>query len=312
MKKIKKITLELDGNKVNTLEELQENFSIEIMDYLNNGALLRWLSQRQLNDKCAAIEALANIPPEQLYLELAKIFGVNIHEKKIILDELKIGQKVIDKSWKWEYKNEDNYTGAGGFKPVTWIVAGKDHYHGVVRHVTLLSEDLIGRYSFDEDSISNCWEKSPLRSFLNKAFYQQISKNFAQKIIRTKLPNATDQGEQYTTDDYIFILSRTELGGGDEDTYHIGEALHYFSVQNEEELKKRRTAGIPIEGNDWYWTRSPDSNDPYCVCVVNSGGGFYSLDADYSDRAIRPVLNLSSETPIYVIKKDDDIYEIVW
>ena len=70
------------------------------------------------------------------------------------LGELNIGDKVVDNSWEWEHRTGPDrwdgvpYSGTGVTMPVTWIVVAKDHY-GPNSGVTLLSEELIGKFMFD-------------------------------------------------------------------------------------------------------------------------------------------------------------------
>ncbi len=233
-------------------------------------------------------------------------------DKKLILSDLEIGQKVVDKSWTWEFRTDDNYSGSGKTKPVTWLIVGKDHYQGAGKHITLLSENLIGKYRYS--SLDNNWQESDLRVFLNDTFYNSISNSFKNIIVLTKLPNYRYKRETYyTTEDRIFVLSQTELGGDSSSTHRIGNALAYYSNKNELHLKKMLITGINIEEKYWlYSTRSPDSRRSYGVRSVYTGGSFNYDYADTAGGGVRPALNLSSEIPISVIKTDDGVYEIVW
>jgi len=71
------------------------------------------------------------------------------------LSDLKIGDRVSDPSWAWEYRFGFNYTDEAYtlyypqvVKPVIWIVVAFEHY-GPDSGVTLLSEELIAKFPFD-------------------------------------------------------------------------------------------------------------------------------------------------------------------
>lgn len=67
------------------------------------------------------------------------------------ISNLKVGDKVVDPSWDWHFRTGENYTYEKDdkTKPVIWIVAAKNHYSEHDPHVTLISEELIGLYTFD-------------------------------------------------------------------------------------------------------------------------------------------------------------------
>lgn len=77
-----KFPLEMkDGFKVRTLEELKQHFDLEnVLVYLLNGKLLRWLELRYYDDEVMAIKLL-NISDPQLYQKLCDIFDVNLPQK---------------------------------------------------------------------------------------------------------------------------------------------------------------------------------------------------------------------------------------
>ncbi len=65
---------------------------------------------------------------------------------------------MVDSTWEWEYRLGFKYSDKdsdgdpvppGEVKLVTWLVVAKDHYEDLEPHVTLLSEELIGRNAFD-------------------------------------------------------------------------------------------------------------------------------------------------------------------
>lgn len=193
------------------------------------------------------------------------------------LGDLQVGDKVIDTSWGWEHKLGNSYTNfdfagnelpAGENKPVQWVVAAIDHYEGLPSHVTLLSEEIIGRHPFDDGQHennatgyrgSNHWGTSGtagaehgLRPFLNSfdkaegyqysgdGFLNAFSENFRNAVLLTTLNNATKIDEdgiwdeenpwqEYTTQDYVFVPSMAEYGNERrKDIPEMGSLYPYF------------------------------------------------------------------------------------
>ncbi len=209
-------------------------------------------------------------------------YYIDYENGTIPIGDLPVGARVVDPSWNWEYRLGGNYSDMdfnddnmppGEVKPVTWIVVAKDHYEGLEPHVTLLSEELIGLFAFDdstdrtvEDGQSgyNHWGDSGtgnashgLRPWLNSSdihseegFYQAFSDNFKQVVVATNLPNRKwDDGSTYNTIDNIFIPSSTELNvENHESTYTIGNTYIYFTEVTDEE----RIA--LLVGDGWYET----------------------------------------------------------
>ncbi len=141
------------------------------------------------------------------------------------LGSLEIGDRVVDLSWEWEHRTGDDYSGSGETKPVTWIVVAKDHY-GSGSGVTILSEDLIGKYTFDNSTDRgnsswgyNHWGESGtgnatrgLRPWLNSSgihngegFYRAFSADFQAVVVQVTIPNRHwEEGDDYSTQDQVF------------------------------------------------------------------------------------------------------------
>ncbi len=248
------------------------------------------------------------------------------------LDSLEIGDRVVDKSWEWEHRTGSDYSGTGVTWPVTWIVVAKDHY-GDDSGVTLMTEELIGLYAFDNSTDRdyedaqwgyNHWGESGtgdatrgLRPWLNSSgihsgegFYQEFSADFQAAVIQVTIPNRCwEAGADYSTQDRVFVPSTTELG----DTLHyatdpIGTVYGYFSGASKDD----RVAQLGGTAR-WYWTRSPGSDYGDCVFYVASAGDFYGGYYAYAGnggRGVRPALNLKSETLVSDIKNADGAYEL--
>ncbi len=239
-------------------------------------------------------------------------YYIDYENGTIPIGDLYIGARVADPSWVWEFRTGNNYFGSGNVKPVTWIVVAKDHYEGLDPHVTLLAEELVGQFPFDDSTDrgsirgSNHWGESGtgnathgLRLWLNsiglqsgKGFYSAFSEGFKRAILTTTVPNKEwKNGNAYNTSDNVFISSTTELGDTDHNrTYPIGTAYAFFQGANDAKRVTRLDTGSHL-----YWTRSPISVCGYGVRYVSSTGEFYYFYAINDDYGVRPVLNLKSE-----------------
>ena len=84
MAKTIKFNLICDDKPVRTIEDLQNNFSIEdVLEYYNNKLLHRWLEVRGCSDELGKISAITSEKPLEIIKELIIIFNVASNEKKI-------------------------------------------------------------------------------------------------------------------------------------------------------------------------------------------------------------------------------------
>ncbi len=198
-----------------------------------------------------------------------------------VLGDLRIGDRVIDTSWSWEFRAGEFYSLEDRFdpdipdpeeKPVVWIVIARDHYDGLPPHVTLMSEELIGRHPFDDSeerlnvtgySGTSYWLDSGtgdaqhgLRPFLNSldksagysyaedGFYSAFSDSFKNAVLETTVPHITRVDEegnwdednpwrQYNTEEKVFVLSIPEYGiEFPEELPYSGSVVPYFDPQH--------------------------------------------------------------------------------
>lgn len=93
-----KFSLEMpNGKKVNTIEELQDNFDLEkVMAYFLDGKLLRWLDDRYYDEEAEAVEEL-KADDSDLSHKLCNIFDVPYPEDDVSVDDLKIIQEKKEK-----------------------------------------------------------------------------------------------------------------------------------------------------------------------------------------------------------------------
>jgi hypothetical protein len=254
------------------------------------------------------------------------IYYVDPEYGTIPLDEVPIGARLIDLSWEWDLRTGVNYTNKAGDYPrhIKWIVVAKDHYEGIEPHITILTEEIIGFFAFDNSSRradniwgNNNWGKSGasnatlgIRPWLNstgihkgEGFYQACSENFKNNIITTIVPNCDwENGNAYTTEDKVFVPSTTELGDLLHDyTYPIGEIYPYFA-QVKDEKRVTIFRGYPNS----YLTRSPVTYDTEeNIFTVDRDGVFYRHKTTYyGDLGVRPVLNLRNDVLVSELTAD--------
>ncbi len=267
---------------------------------------------------------------------LAADYYIDYTGGAIPLGDLPIGARVVDPSWEWEFRQGANYsnidyngnpTPPGEVKPVTWVVVAHNHYDLEEPHVTLLTEELIGLFAFDDSANRNHqdqhyghnhWDKSGttnatrgLRPWLNsggihsgEGFYHAFSDHFKSAVLTTEVPNREwFNGDAYITTDHVFIPTTTELGDLDHDwTYRIGTAFPLF-VEATDDRRVALLGGHRMH----YWLRSPFSDFGYSVRNVSTSGELYHYGfrfnyANFGGNGVRPALNLKSKTLVSEIR----------
>ena len=84
MAKTIKFNLICDEKPIRTIEDLQNNFSIEdVLTYYNNKLLHRWLSVRGYDAELKAVSAITTDDSIEIIKELIHIFNVETDEKKV-------------------------------------------------------------------------------------------------------------------------------------------------------------------------------------------------------------------------------------
>jgi len=203
------------------------------------------------------------------------------------LSALPIGTVVYDSSASWEHKTGDGYTGSGAIQPVEWKIVAKDHPGYPADSVTLLSQEIIAKYAYDNDN--SRWDESGIRSWLNGTFYNHLSSTFKAAVQNTDVANYVySTATAGTTIDRIFLPSITELGEAG-DVPVIGTDWGYF---------KNDPSRIAFIGGTAlnYLTRSPFSGNQVGT-IQWSDGNFASVYLVSGNQfGARPVLNLNANT----------------
>ena len=87
MAKTIKFNLICVGQPVRTIEDLQENFSVEdMLGYFESGLLLRWLKVRDYKDEYKEVSEISTKDDLEIAKKLIKIFNVETDEKEIAKD----------------------------------------------------------------------------------------------------------------------------------------------------------------------------------------------------------------------------------
>ncbi len=112
MAKTIKFNLICDDKPVRTIEDLQNNFSVEdVLSYYNNGLLSRWLEVRGYDKEAEAVASIKEKTSMEIAKELIKIFDIEIDSKKVeedvyILQYLEERKELCDIYEKQDYKTK--------------------------------------------------------------------------------------------------------------------------------------------------------------------------------------------------------------
>lgn len=307
------------GNYVLTLDNSDEEYS----------AYLPYLPVRRY--------ILTKTNDESYYLSQSYIVGISAPGGTQPIDNLIIGDRVLDSSWEWDFGFD-----APLLKPVVWIVVAKDHY-GEGSGVTLLSEDIIGHPIFDDSTVvstfgNNHWGKSGtadasngLRPWLNskglhkgEGFYEAFSEDFKSAVLERGIPciefeydsnlPSPNSCSTYISYDKVFIPSALELGGNPVVANCLdGKVFPFFDGAP-------TTARIASKGGTsfWYWTRTPSKDSCDILFGVDPEGNIKSTSeiihtmglTNMGQVATRAVVNIKSDTMVSSEPAANDIYLI--
>ena len=179
-------------------------------------------------------------------------------------------------------------------EPIEWIILENDVEN---KKLLLMSKYIIDSEMFNKENVSTTWEKSSIREWLNKTFYElTFDRDEKEKIIETEVLN-NDDANMLTiagnnTRDYIFLLNIEEsnkyFNNSSDNVNGIKLAATYgtyfskegkntkYSKSGRNRLKVMRDYNLT--DNTWwakeynyYWLRSI-GNEQNKVAVVNPFG----------------------------------------
>lgn len=123
-------------------------------------------------------------------------------------------------------------------------------------------KDAIGESEFGSSAV---WETSSIRRKLNETFLRTLPDDLIEEIQLYKSTQTVDDVE-YTTGDYLFLLSGTQVFGWDDDDDDPNESqIDIF--------KDRRNRIKMYEGKERYWWLRSAYNTDYAYLVGTSGDG---------------------------------------
>lgn len=126
-------------------------------------------------------------------------------------------------------------------------------------------KDAIGESEFGSSVV---WETSSIRRKLNETFLRTLPDDLIEEIQLYKSTQTVDDVE-YTTGDYLFLLSGTQVFGWDDDDDDPNESQIDIFKDRRNRIKK-------YEGRDCsWWLRSADSGNIACrvYSTGNTSGG---------------------------------------
>lgn len=99
MAKTIKISLPINGQRLRTIEELQDNFVIdELLELYKQKILHKWLKSRGYEQELQKIEKIDNTDSKELIRALALVFGVNVDEMELELLVNSVNYQAPDKA----------------------------------------------------------------------------------------------------------------------------------------------------------------------------------------------------------------------
>ena len=142
-------------------------------------------------------------------------------------------------------------------------------------------KDAIGMSEFGSSAV---WETSTIRRKLNETFLRTLPVDLVEEIKLYKSTQTVDDVE-YTTGDYLFLLSGTQVFGWDDDDDDPNESQIDIFKDRRNRIKK-------YEGRECcWWLRSANSN--YTASYVYTTGRT-STNITYSTYAVCPSFCLES------------------
>ncbi|MBR5995617.1 MAG: hypothetical protein IK026_03460 [Eubacteriaceae bacterium] len=201
--------------------------------------------------------------------------------KELLLSIAQVGDYVLFGS----YEQDNNYS--NGKEDIEWLVLAKEGNRML----------LISRYGLDcqeyhtttklYDDVT--WETCSVRKWLNGIFISSAFSSDEQAIIQSTTVTA-DKNPEYSTSpgknttDKVFLLS-------------ITEANKYFNTDSARQCRPTEYAGakgadtLSLNGNCWWWLRSPGMYSNTAADVPDDGSITYFGNFVYSDGfAVRPAL----------------------
>ena len=141
-----------------------------------------------------------------------------------------------------------------------------------------------------------------------------------QSVTKIVAKPSTDGGGSETITDKLFLLSKTEVGLGNENNIAEGTTYPVFTNNTNRQCKCTAEAithssytSNPTVNDNWYWwLRTPYASTSTSVRRVQNNGDLLQMDAYYGTMGIRPACVIPSSTRVSDTTDSDGCYTIVY
>lgn len=305
MAKTIKFNLICDDKPVRTIEDLQENFSIEdVLKYYQNGLLLRWLEVRGYEAEYKKVSEISEIEAIEIIKELIKIFNIEADEKKAE-EGVYMLQFLDEKKKLYEAYKNDSFKASGiigdyqtGFKK---LIEGLFENPNDVARIKANVAELMSSYKWAMDLYHrqlfwNLKEISPL------AIMCILMNDEARKYylpIQVKKDDVTSDGEEdKRVNPYVVAFTKKEDNSGV--TYDIENNVDKRNMYNAicsmlkaNDFASRLGDNLYIFSGvtDGYWKDLETKGKKYMIISMESGDFVRSAGLQGGDLASTDVEN---------------------
>ena len=261
MAKTIKFNLICDGNPIRTIEDLQNNFSIEdVLEYYNNKLLQRWLYVRGYDKEFQAVSSIENKESMDIIKELIRIFDIEA-------DENKVEESVYMIEYKREHKELCSIYEQQNYKVSSIIDDYESGYYELVNDIFMHSDDA-ARIKADINEITSNYYKI-LRLNHRELFYELKEKSFL--AIMCLIMN--EKSRYY----YIPILEASEDGSLQYDTVYKKDKntmyVELCKMIKQKKVIEKLGENIKVfaGATDEYWKDLEPKGKKYMILSMESG-----------------------------------------
>ena len=282
MAKTIKFSLICDDKPVRTIEDLQENFSIEdVLKYYQNGLLLRWLEVRGYEAEYKKVSEIREIEALEIVKELIKIFDIEADEKKVE-EGVYMLQFIEERKELCEAYKHDSFKAQGivddyqtGFNQL--IDGIIENPNDVARIKANIAELMSGyKWAMDLNHRQLFWELKEISPLAIMCFLMNDEARKYYLPMPVRKDNVSDEAEKKVniadkSDMYNAICSMLESS---DFVSRLGDNLHIF-------------AGV----TDGYWKDLETKGKKYMIISMGSGDYVRSAGLQGGDLASTDIKN---------------------
>lgn len=289
MAKTIKFNLICDGNPVRTIEDLQNNFSIEdVLAYYNNKLLHRWLNVRGYEKELEAVNEIKDEVPIYVIKKLISIFGIEIDDKDIeegiyILDYLDERKELYDIYEQQDYKVKsiiDDYQ-TGYQQLINAIIENNSDIKKIKSAINEMLKKYYDIFEIDHRSLFyKLFHHAPIAIFVLLTFEKARDFYLPVKIhVKNDEALYDDIDCSYTEEDETFISDKAQMYKMICDMVKqsdniLGDYLQTFS-------------GV----TDGYWKDLEEKGKKYMILSMESGDFVRSAGEKDGDLGIKGINN---------------------